>query len=847
MTIQKKLSAALLLFLLLPMLLPCAALAGWTNTEPNRFDAVLVVDKSGSLICDKGHGTDPDGLRFDALRLFLALMTENGNRVGAITFDEDIRWEAAVEPLDGMEAKTALIRKLEGYSPGYDTDIGRAMLRATELLAERAEEDGGQSGMILLFSDGMTDFTTGDIQSRFRESWYRADEAVKAAQEYGFTVNGVLLNADGTATYGERGREEFRLYAGKTNGEFEEVQKPEDLTNAFRRLYHILNKTDYTGEMRVSFSEQGEAEIFFAVPGFGVEEVNVIVEGEKLRDAGGKARVEMEFIGPDGEPFDFSGHELDSSRYRFVKIADPDFGIWRVRLKGEPNDWVDVTEVYNPSLTVMLSGEDEIYSAYTAYTFWADVTDEGEITDEQLSALDAVLTVEDLTTGAVRAYAMEPQDGAYTRKISFPKGGDYLLAASVGLGDFRVHADPLELSVQAAPLKAKVSAITDILQYGRFRDDCWELELDGLFGVAEGSGLSYALSDDFDGVLQIENGLLRARFRDTEPLAFTLTASDPEGQSAEIAFEIAAPAVEATLSSVSSIFKQGRLADSQWEIGLDGLFEDPKNCPLAYTLSDDCGGAVTIEDDTLRVRFLNREPLSFVLSATDIFGQSAELPFDLTVPSVATTTESVTNMLKYGRFEGGSWKAELDELFIDPSENALQYALSDDCGGALTIEDGILCMDVGSLKEAAFSVIATDVLGLETELPFSLKVPGPSASVGAITETVKTGLFQEGTWSRDLRGLFKEPKGTALQYSLSDDLGGAAKLDGGKLHVDCKGIGKNAAFNVTATDAYGLSASIPVTLTEKNMTRVYATYGLLGLLAIGAPLGTIFWLRRRRE
>ena len=204
-------------------------------------------------------------------------------------------------------------------------------------------------------------------------------------------------------------------------------------------------------------------------------------------------------------------------------------------------------------------------------------------------------------------------------------------------------------------------------------------------------------------------------------------------------------------------------------------------------------------------------------------------------------------MLKYGRFEGGSWKAELDELFIDPSENALQYALSDDCGGALTIEDGILCMDVGSLKEAAFSVIATDVLGLETELPFSLKVPGPSASVGAITETVKTGLFQEGTWSRDLRGLFKEPKGTALQYSLSDDLGGAAKLDGGKLHVDCKGIGKNAAFNVTATDAYGLSASIPVTLTEKNMTRVYATYGLLGLLAIGAPLGTIFWLRRRRE
>ena len=58
---------------------------------------------------------------------------------------------------------------------------------------------------------------------------------------------------------------------------------------------------------------------------------------------------------------------------------------------------------------------------------------------------------------------------------------------------------------------------------------------------------------------------------------------------------------------------------------------------------------------------------------------------------------------------------------------------------------------------------------------------------------------------------------------------------------------KKAAFTVTATDEYGLSADVSVTLTEKNMTIRYALWALLALVGVSVPIGVILWLRRRDE
>ena len=860
MTIQKKIcAAALVLLFSLSLLLglPGSARAEAPGDAVNRFNVVLVVDKSGSLRNQRGHGTDPDGLRFDALRLFLGLLTESGNNVGAVVFDERIRYEAALEPLDGMEQKKALIRELEYYTPGYDTDIGSAVLRATELLTGMREENGLPC-MILLFSDGMTDFTTDDISGRKLRSWAIADQALETAKAQGIVINGILLNVDGIA---EGGRIEFQLYTHGTHGAFEEVSRPEDLAAAFRRFYAIINNARYTGSERVSFSEQGEAEYRFLVPSFGVEEVNVVVEGEHLRAEdsevrrreGGGERVEMAIFQPDGTLCDITGHDLDSTRYRLVKIPHPHPGVWNVQLKGVPEDWVDVTMVYNASMRVTLeieAPETEAYKALTPYDFTVWVDDPGvpQLTDAQLAEMDARLTVEQLSTGAVREYAMELANGEYDCAISFPAGGDYRIEAALGVGGFEVCSNSLELSVENRPLVPQVDGITDMLDYGYFEDGDWKLELDELFGTGRGAGLTYTLSDDFGGVLTVEDGVLTAALRDAETYAFILTAEDQTGQSAEIAFELTAPPVQAKLRSVMSLSEHGQPLGPRWEIDLEELFSEPKDAPLDYALSDDCGGAVTIGDGILLVDLRELNRAEFELTATDLTGQSAQVSFDFTVPHVTAKVDAVNNVLKQGRLDGFLWEIGLDELFDDPKGGPLEYTLSDDYGGAVALTDDALTVDFEAVKEAEFTLTATDTIERQAAVSFKVKLPGPAATTGAITETVKTGLFQKnkGLWETRLDVLFRDPKGTKLTYTLSDDLGGAAEIDGKTLRVNMKGQ-KKAAFTVTATDEYGLSADVSVTLTEKNMTIRYALWALLALVGVSVPIGVILWLRRRDE
>lgn len=732
--------------------LPGLAAAEETSAEMNRFNVVLVIDKSGSL--GMGHGgSDPDGLRFDAMRLFLGLLTERGNHVGAVVFDEQIRYDSGMLPMNSMDEKKALIREVETFSPSYDTDIGSAVLCAVEML-EGMKEENGLPCMILLLTDGKTDFSGADGLERKRASWTVANDALRRAKEAGVTINGILLNVGGK---GSDGRREIEIYTQETHGTFEEVSKPEDLAAAFRRFYSIINNTVYTGEQRVAFSEEGTAAFYFTIPSFGVEEVNVVVEHETApEDVTLDKLVGVEILGPDGRAYDCTGHELLSSRYILVKIPNPAVGEWRVGLTGEAEDWVDVTMVYNASISVALESERPTgaYRAYSLYSFTATVTDPGteQITRENLQSLTAVLEVENLATGDVREYAMTPAESGYACDISFLRGGEYAVSARLGSGGFKVRSAPLELTVEPWPLVAKVTNITDILQYGHFREDFWELEIEELFGVADSSGISYRLSEDYGGAIRVEDGVLRARFE-----------------------------------------------------GMDEA--------------------------------------SFVLTAEDLMGQSADIRFDVKVPHVTAAMDSVNNMLSSGRFDEQSWSMELDGLFTDPKNCPLEYELSNDENGQITLADGKLQIDLRELRETEFTLAATDLFGARAEIPFALKVPGPTAG-GAISELVKTGLFQEKTWERDLNSLFREPKGTRLSYTLSDDFGGKAVIENGMLRVDCKGL-KKAAFTVTATDEYGLSAEIPVTLTERNMTLVYALYALAPALGIPTAITIISRLRKK--
>ena len=247
--------------------------------------------------------------------------------------------------------------------------------------------------------------------------------------------------------------------------------------------------------------------------------------------------------------------------------------------------------------------------------------------------------------------------------------------------------------------------------------------------------------------------------------------------SSELPVELALPSPEAAIIAVSDL-AAGEIRNNVWELDLDKLFEDSLHGGLTYTLSDDLNGAAAIENGVLSADLEKLpENVSFRVTAENAYGQTAELPIVLAVAFPETKLDQQADLLEKGRFSEDGWALDLNGLFEDPKGTALRYTLSDDCGGAVSIDNSILTVRPEGMESFSFTVTATDSLGLKTALPFELRFQLPIVKIDGVSETVKTGLFQKGTWEKELNGLFEDPNGTALSYTLSDDYAGRLRIE----------------------------------------------------------------------
>ena len=786
--------------------------SGWSGTADaeenfslaNRYNVMLVVDKSGSLRDIDGVGTDPDGLRFDALRLFLGLLTEKGNNVGLIAFDEAIRFDSGLQSISSMADKEALVEAVEALGTSYDTDIGSAVLRASEMLSGMRESNGLPC-VIMLLTDGMTDFAPDKpVQILKERSSAAAQKALEIAQREGITIHGLLLNVDGRSINGE---EEVRYFTDGTRGQLETVSSPEDLTAAFARFYSIINHTEYDGTHRIVFPAQGEVEASFPVPGFGAEEVNIVIECDR-----GSVRPEdICVIAPDGQEYGIEGHILETSRFLLLKIPEPQAGEWGITLKGNPGDTVDVCMIYNASMSVSLISEaDNVFEVLKPLCLKAFVSDtDGNVTGERLKNIVCTLAVTDLSTGATTTYPMTAEDGHYSCILTFDQGGEYELKAIVDLHDFEVLSNVLAADIAVPSPTATHDAVSDFTELGSLHDNLWELPLDGLFEDPKGGAFSYTLSNTLGGAAEIEDGILRVDLQKLgENASFSVLATDSYGLSVALPIDFVVELPGAKLAEVSSVSDAGAVTDNIWEVPLADLFDDPAGSGLSYTL-DDPSGTAEIVDGVLRVKL--GQPAAFSVTATDSRGLSTSLPFDLSVDLPGTKLEQVSDPFAIGQFRNNAWELDLEDCFEGAQGADLTYTISGNPGDAVTIENNTLRVIPGALDGAAsFTVTATDSNGLAVTLPFELSFTAPTANHSSLS--LSDGEISGGNWTLPLEGLFNDPTGQGLQYTLSDDFGGRVTVENSVLQADLSKLGKNTAFVLTATDSLGQSTQLSVEL-----------------------------------
>ncbi len=508
------------------------ALAEASEENGNHFNMMLVIDGSGSLI-SKNSGTDKAGLRYDAINLFLALLTNKGNNVGAIVFDSDPQnylLNSGLLPITGKTDKVDLSQKIRDAGTRADTDIGSALLTAVDTLKAQQGQNGNQSA-IILFSDGRTALSTDE---EYQQSIENKETAIAEAQEAGIPIYSVCLAATDVAD-----PDELQQISNRTSGQAVVVNNAEDLSSAFETFYNLIFPAAGSETKDVTFPESGVIESEIQVPSYGAEEVNVILKGNSYDS------IEMQSPSATVSAAELDDWTMEGGDYQVIKVEAPEPGTWILRLHGNPGAQVRVNVIYNVDSSAKLSTADgqTDYATGGTVTLQASLYKNGsQVQDVKVAEeYTATLTLTNLADGTTSIETMQPTgNGQFTYDLTGTDYGTIQAAAELVFGDLRMNTNTIDLNFgNTAPTVAEENKektekviVTPITGHKRSYD------LNEFFNDAQGDTLDYTIvsSQLVNGTAAIENGKLNVQTAKSRSGDLVVRAADSQGAYNEMTF-----------------------------------------------------------------------------------------------------------------------------------------------------------------------------------------------------------------------------------------------------------------------------------------------------------------------
>ena len=354
-----------------------AAQAGDSIPLSNRFNVMMVLDASASM----GY-TDRGGYRFDAMKLFTNLMADEGNVLGGEVFSTGIDLPGKLSPVNGQREKDKIVDAMKNVQyPGGWTNIGGGLTDAVGVLKDRNQE---LDSVIILLTDGITAMPDRALEE---ESYRLEDIAIKWLKENNIPVYCVCLNAEGSSNISELER-----ISEETDGKCVQIRQAKDLNNVFKDFYKLIYgvKTRVDLSVDTVFPEEGSLETPFDVPGFAVEEVNIVIQGKTT---------DIRLVQPSGKEGFADRHDYDS--FTALKISGSDLvpGMWTLVTEGVPGDAIQIEVIYNNNLKAELFNDEKTVVSKTLPTdkpvmFYTKLaTDTAEAEKLEYYGFDAELAV----------------------------------------------------------------------------------------------------------------------------------------------------------------------------------------------------------------------------------------------------------------------------------------------------------------------------------------------------------------------------------------------------------------------------------------------------------------------
>jgi Ca-activated chloride channel homolog len=377
--------------------------------SPLRMEGLLVVDVSKSML-----ESDPNKISNEAMKMFVDMLSLQGDKLGVIAFAQGVMREKGLVKIQSYQEKNDLKEFIDSLEKYPFTDMSTGVKEAVKVLDSNHQQ--GYSPLIVLLADG-----NNDLGKNSNKTTKQADEDlskyVADAQAKGYPIYTIGLNADGKLN-----KDILKNIAETTNGKFFETKSADSLPDILSEIFANHSKLKIVSlDNIVANGDYQDIEV--NVPNENVIEANISLMSSKP--------VEVRLVNPEGSELPLTSENLHistSTTYTMIKLIKPEQGDWILKVKGVPQDKIDINLIFNYDLQLKLAPlSTEKYNPNNKVKVEAFFEDGGEtVSNEQLyQSMKATLFVKDLDSGTTEEMALSPGTSSFTGELKLGDASEY--------------------------------------------------------------------------------------------------------------------------------------------------------------------------------------------------------------------------------------------------------------------------------------------------------------------------------------------------------------------------------------------------------------------------------------
>ncbi|MFL0252489.1 vWA domain-containing protein [Clostridium neuense] len=401
------------------------------STSHSNLDTVFLLDSSGSM-----KESDPEEIRIEAIKMFLDMSENSGNKFGLVAYSDNIVREHNLDAVNSKDDKENIKNMTNGIQLGQKTDTGMGLKEAVNLM--NSGHESGHRPVIILLSDGKNDPARSSEESK-----KDLNNAIETAKNKGYKIYTIGLNYDGTVD-----KNQLSNISESTGGKSYITNTAADLPKILTDIYADNSKVKVQDGGTIAANGAFQ-EVKINIPNSDVEEANVSMLSTKPLD--------IKLIDNKGKEVDLpsqNAYVSTSKKYTLLKILKPEKGVWTLKVKGVSGDNIKVNFVYNYNLTVGTSISPTSIKKGDSINVSAYLMSNGQrVSDKSVyTGVHAKLVIKNLKDNSTKESSLTKNAGDFTGKYKFDALGSYEVSVKLDGNSFFRESSPVTIKVQDAAL-----------------------------------------------------------------------------------------------------------------------------------------------------------------------------------------------------------------------------------------------------------------------------------------------------------------------------------------------------------------------------------------------------------